>query len=247
VTAHLVHPPHCTEPVHRPVMLMEWRTITFLHWRYDVADVQRLLPAALEVEERDGAAWAGLVPFSMVVRPPGVPELPWVSRFPETNVRTYVRGPKGRTGVWFFSLDAGRLPAVVTARATYRLPYFWSRMQVRRDGGQVTYVSSRRWPGPAGARSSVRVRVEAPYDPSELTEFDHYLTARFGLFARTPGGRLTYSPAEHPPWPLRRATVLERDDTLVAAAGLPEPSGDPIAHFSDGVAVRVGPPSVVGR
>jgi uncharacterized protein len=225
-------------------MMMHWRTITFLHWRYDVADVQSLLPAGLEVEERDGAAWVGLVPFSMVVRPPGVPELPWLSRFPETNVRTYVRGPDGRTGVWFFSLDAGLLPAVLTARATYRLPYFWSRMHVRRGDDQVAYVGFRRWPGPRGARSSVRVRPEAPYQPAELTELDHYLTARFGLFARTPGGRLTYSPAEHPPWPLRKATVLELDDAFVPAAGLPEPTGDPIVHFSDGVAVRVGPPRI---
>ena len=32
-----------------------------------------------------------------------------------------------RAGIWFFSLDAARLGAVVTARATYRIPYFWSR------------------------------------------------------------------------------------------------------------------------
>jgi hypothetical protein len=45
-----------------------------------------------------------------------------VSNFCETNVRTYVRDRAGRSGIWFFSLDASRLGAVVTARATpYRL------------------------------------------------------------------------------------------------------------------------------
>lgn len=57
---------------------------------------------------------------------PRFPSVPWFSRFPETNVRTYVRAADGTTGLWFFSLDAARLGAVIVARARYRIPYFWS-------------------------------------------------------------------------------------------------------------------------
>jgi uncharacterized protein YqjF (DUF2071 family) len=46
------------------------------------------------------------------VRAPLVPSVPWLSRFPEINVRTYVRDDQGRSGIWFLSLDAARLPAI---------------------------------------------------------------------------------------------------------------------------------------
>ena len=76
-------------------------------------------------------------------------DVPWLSRFCETNVRTYVTAPDGSRGVWFLSLDASRLPAVVTARAGYQLPYFWSAMSYHRAGDVVAYRCRRRWPRPA--------------------------------------------------------------------------------------------------
>src|ERR687889_214343 len=71
--------------------------------------VQALLPHGLTVEPYDGSAWVGLVPFRIEVRAPHLPAVPWASRFPETNVRTYVTDSTGRSGIWFFSLDAARL------------------------------------------------------------------------------------------------------------------------------------------
>jgi uncharacterized protein YqjF (DUF2071 family) len=32
------------------------------------------------------------------------------------------------------------------------------------------------------------------------------------------------------------------DDSLISAAGLPEPSGEPLVHYSPGVDVRIGRP-----
>lgn len=221
-------------------MRHRWATLTFLHWPYATADVQRLLPSGLTVETYDGRAWVGLVPFHMTVRAARGPALPWASAFPETNVRTYVTGPDGSTGVWFFSLDAARLGAVTAARATFGLPYFWADMRVDRHGDTVRYVSRRRWPRPA-ARSDVAVEAGEPY--ATLTDFDHYLTARFALWARGPAGGLRRTVAYHPPWPLRRATVRHLDTDLVTAAGLPAPAGNPLVHYSDGVDVRIGTPS----
>jgi uncharacterized protein len=117
--------------VARPVMHHLWRQLAFLHWRYPADTVQARLPAGLVVQTFDGSAWLGLIPFLMdQVRAPALPALPWLSRFPETNVRTYVQDTRGRSGIWFLSLDAARLPAVLGARAGYRLPYFWSAMSV---------------------------------------------------------------------------------------------------------------------
>jgi uncharacterized protein YqjF (DUF2071 family) len=236
-----MHLPHCTEPVERPVMHHDWTRLTFVHWAYDVAVVQRLLPAELTAEPYDGKAWVGLVPFHMRVRGPVGPRVPWLSCFPETNVRTYARGRDGRCAVWFLSLDASRLAAVAAARASHRLPYFWSAMTIEEDGPDITYRSLRRWPGRAGAHSGITVRRGPPIAAHRLDDFDHYLTARFALWAPLRRG-MALARAEHPPWPLRRAEVVTLDESLVAAAGLPEPTGEPVLHYSDGVAVKIGRP-----
>ena len=112
-------------------MRNEWRELTFLHWSYDPDEVQRLLPNGLRVETWNDKAWVGLVPFRMHVRTRRGPYLPWISHFPETNLRTYVRGPNGEVGVWFFSLEASRLPAVVIGRVGYGVWYHWARMKIQ--------------------------------------------------------------------------------------------------------------------
>ncbi|HEY5032785.1 MAG TPA: DUF2071 domain-containing protein, partial [Actinomycetes bacterium] len=170
---------------------------------------------------------------------------PWAGRFPETNVRTYVTDRTGRRGIWFFSLDAARLGAVLTARTTYRLPYFWSRMNVARRADVVRYDCVRRWPGAGSAQDHVVVEVGPVFAAGELTERDHFLTARWTLFSAA-AGHLRYADAEHAPWPLRRAKVRWVRDELVQAAGLPAPDGEPIVHFSEGVDVRIGRPHTVG-
>jgi hypothetical protein len=48
-----VEPP---EPVTRPIMLMSWRTLTFLHWPYEPAWLQALLPPGPAVQTFDGRA-----------------------------------------------------------------------------------------------------------------------------------------------------------------------------------------------
>src|SRR3954447_9005255 len=221
-------------------MKQEWRRLTFLHWAYDPAVVQALLPEGLTVDTYDGKAWVALVPFEMMATFPVGPAVPWASNFWETNVRTYVQGPDGRTGVWFLSLDASRFGAMAAARLAYSLPYFWSRMRlVETNGGtEILDTTERRWPKPR-AQSVLKIRVGAAYAPEELTDRDHYFTARFALWANTRRG-LKWTPADHRQWPLHRAELLHLDDTLVTATGLPAPRGEPIVHYSPGVAVRIG-------
>lgn len=238
--------PRCDTPVVKAAMVHGWDELTFLHWRVEPAAVQRLLPDGLTVEIADGSAWVGLVPFFLRVGLPRVPSVPWGSRFAETNVRTYVTGPDGARGLWFFSLDAARLGAVVVARSTYRLPYMWSQMVIERRGSTVSYRCRRRWPGPRGARSEIDVEIGERFAPDELTGLDHFLTARWALFS-APRSGLRIAQAEHDPWPLHRARAIHVHDELVAAAGLPQPEGAPIVHHSPSVEVRIGWPTPVGR
>jgi uncharacterized protein YqjF (DUF2071 family) len=226
-------------------MLQSWRQVTFLHWRFDPAILKRLLPEPLVLDTFDGAAWVGLVPFVLLnLRPPLLPPVPWLSRFPETNLRTYVRDAQGNPGVWFFSLEASRLAAVLGARVLYRLPYMWAHMRVARDGATMRYESRRRWPGPRGAHTEITVEVGDGFAPEELADLDHFLTARWRLYTLL-GRRLGFSQVEHPPWPLFRARVRKLTQDLVTAAALPGPEGPPLVHYSPGVDVRVGRPRVL--
>jgi uncharacterized protein YqjF (DUF2071 family) len=241
-------PGTCPFEVERAVMTQRWLRLAFLHWSFEPDEVQRLLPSGLTVETFDERAWVGLVPFFMQVGTPGGHHVPWASNFCETNVRTYVRDAAGRSGIWFFSLEAARLGAVLVARTTYRLPYFWADMSVSGAGDRLEYRSSRRWPGPAGTSSRVDLALGRPYEQDELTARDHWLTARWMLFsvAGRSGTRQRHARAAHQPWPLHRATVTDLDDELVAAAGLRRPTTDPLVHYSPGVQVRIGAPERSG-
>ncbi|HWF80872.1 MAG TPA: DUF2071 domain-containing protein [Streptosporangiaceae bacterium] len=234
----------CPFRIDRPVMRQRWDRLTFLHWRFKPDEVAGLLPPGLEPELFDGAAWVGLVPFFMHVATSGGRMLPWLSRFPETNVRTYVRNADGVTGIWFFSLDAARLGAVAVARTTYQLPYFWSSMEVdggqAASGGEISYRCHRRLPGPA-ASSLVRVAIGDRIGADELDERDHFLTARWILFS-VARSRRRLARACHQPWPLHRAEATTVDDGLLTAAGLPAPVGTPLVHYSPGVDVAIGRP-----
>ncbi|MCA1824135.1 MAG: YqjF family protein [Mycobacteriales bacterium] len=233
-----------TNRVRVPVMLHGWKILTFLHWRYEPAVVQALLPSGLEVDTHDGSAWVGLTPFRITVTVPGVPPVPGLSTFPETNCRTYCVGPDGRRAVWFFSLDVSRLAVVAAARATYGVPYQWAQMQVYDEGSRIRYASRRK--GDREVRNRLEVEVGEPIAERDVSELDNFLTARWGLYSTTPVG-LIYAPVEHQPWPLTEARVVTLDQTIVSAAGLPAPAGDPLVHFSPGVDARIGAPKRVGR
>jgi uncharacterized protein YqjF (DUF2071 family) len=228
--------------IDRPVMYMGWHELAYLHWPFDPADVDRLLPAGLRVEVANGSAWVGLIPFWMDrIRFPGLPSVPCVSSFPETNVRTYVVDRSGRRGIWFLSLDVNRLVPALVARTTYRLPYCWGPMRIERHGARIRYEGRRRWPSPAGAGSVVEVEVGERIPDASVTDLEHFFTAAWGLYSRF-GRRLVWAPVDHPRWPLHRAELTEVRQDLIEAAGLPSPVGSPSVLWSPGVRVRVARP-----
>jgi uncharacterized protein YqjF (DUF2071 family) len=119
-------------------------------------------------------------------------------------------------------------------------------MAIERDGDRLRYTARRRGGVVAGARHDVSVVVGPEIPRADVTAYDEWLTARFTLW-HVVGGRLARTPAEHAPWPLRRAEVERCDETLLTAAGLPAPADPPIAHHSPGVDVRIGGLRLVAR
>ena len=216
----------------RPQMFQNWTDLTFIHWPYSSQMLQRLLPANLRVDTLDGQGWVGLTPFVLEYsRPPFLPALPWISRFPETNLRTYVVGPDGTRGIWFFTLEAARLLPVIGARLTFGLPYHWANMCVKKDHRLITYFSKRR-------QNCTSITVETGRTITTPTAREHFLTARFRLFSDYKG-TLCCADVEHPPWPLAEASLIRLSQTLTDAAALPRPVGAPLVHFSPGVCMKV--------
>src|ERR1700680_1748643 len=131
------------------VMAQSWHDLLFMHWPVDAAVLRPLLPPQLQIDTFEGHAWLAVVPFRMTdVRLRGAPAVPWLSAFPELNVRTYVTCG-GKPGVWFFSLDAGNWLAVAIARAWFHLPYFRARMSSAKLDGWIEYRSERTHRGAA--------------------------------------------------------------------------------------------------
>ena len=228
----------CPDPVTRAVMVQQWRDLAYIHWRYPAEEVQALLPPGLEVDVHDGSAWVGLIPFSMrKIGLPRLPAVPYFGSFPEVNVRTYVRC-NGQPGVWFFSLDVNRFLPALVARTTYLLPYCWGSAQHRRDDAVLTTRVRRRWPSTSS--TDISLSIGEPIDSPDETAV--FLSARWGLYSKGFRGSLRYAPVDHEKWPLYRATLLNLDDSLVTAAGLSAPQGEPHVMFSPGVSVRVGLP-----
>ena len=231
---------HEAPPLDGPAIAgQRWSDLTFLHWQVPSAQVAPLLPEGVEPDEFDGTSWVGLIPFRLDrATLLGSPPVPYFGSFVEVNVRLYGVDSRGRRGVVFRSLEASRLAAVLAARATFGLPYFWSRTRMQREGNLFGYDSQRHGGGPS---STVRARMGDPIRSDPLADF---LTARWGMFTRR-AGTTVWVPNEHQPWVLHAAELVALDDGLIAAAGLPGIADRPpdSVLYSPGVTTRFGRPS----
>lgn len=213
-------------------MAQTWHDLVFAHWPVAASRVRELVPPSLVLDTFDGQAWVGVVPFWMSgVRLRGGPGLPWISTFPELNVRTYVRlGERG--GVFFFSLDAARWPAVWAAWTFFGLPYFHARMRVRLVGEAVRYASDRIQRRAPSARLRMAYRPTGPVQEPRPGTLEHFLTERYCLYTCGPDGSPLVCEIQHGPWPLQPAEAEIRANTMAAAAGIDLPDAAPLLHFS---------------
>jgi uncharacterized protein YqjF (DUF2071 family) len=224
-------------------MRQRWNDLLFAHWPVRAEAVSGLLPPGLELDTFDNWAWVGVVPFHMeqvevrVASQSGVDRtvsVPGATRFPELNLRTYVRSQETlQPGVYFFSLDAASALAVIGARAFFSLPYFWAQMQSSTEENGWIHYRSRRLLTTPTARFSVRYRSLGKPSAGPLEDF---LTARYCLYTRR-GAHLAVGNIHHLPWPLELAEAEFEVNDLPRASGIPLPDRPPVLHFSRELAV----------
>jgi uncharacterized protein len=208
-----------------------WRDLLFAHWPVAVSRLRSLVPAAIEIQEFEGASWVGVVPFRMEgVMFGRLPDLPGISSFPELNLRLYVN-VDGKPGVWFVSLDAGSRLAVWAARRFFHLPYFHADMNVRDDGRRIHYRSSRRAAGVPVAFTGSYGPVGEPIESKPGT-LEHFLTERYCLYTQAPDGAILRADVHHEPWSLQKAEATIEENSVGEAQGI-ELRGPPaLLHFS---------------
>ncbi len=258
---HIAHRPWPL-PASPWIMAQSWANLLFAHWPMATEAMRVLVPSTLALDTYDGQAWISVVPFKMCdVHPRGLPTVPWLSHFPELNVRTYVKAKDGsRPGVYFFSLDAANPVAVMLARSFFRLPYFHAQMDLIVHGqaaSQISgclstgetllgenktiyYQSRRTHPGAAPAI------FVANYRPTDLPFFaqpgtlEHWLAERYCLYA-VDGTDVFCADIHHLPWPLQPAEAEFCVNEIVSAGGFRLPDTPPILHYAERVDVATWP------
>ena len=222
-----------------------WSDLLFAHWPVPVETLRPQIPEQLEIDTFDGVAWIGVVPFRMeAIRPRWLPAVPWLSRFAELNLRTYVT-LDDRPGVFFFSLDASNPVAVSLARRMFFLPYFRARMSCRAEGDAIAYRSTRTH------RGAHPVDFEGQYGPAgdvfhaRPGTLEHFLTERYCLYSsgdsvgRVQSG-LFRAEIHHGPWPLQPANATIEVNSLLESIGADGfPRQPPHLLFARKIDVRV--------
>jgi uncharacterized protein YqjF (DUF2071 family) len=214
-----------------------WRHVLFLHWPVPADQLRPLVPEPLQIDQFEGTAFIGLVPFVVhALRPIGFPPRLGL-RFLETNVRTYVHVNGRDHGVYFFSLDAASLLAVIGARVGTGLPYVWARGGIR-IADSIDYHLQRR----SGRGCGVQYVVGSPIGAATPSTLEHFLVERYILHVRR-GPSLWSIRVQHAPYDLHKVTLHSLHDQLVAAARIPT-TGTPLAHYCPGVDVATHLPSI---
>lgn len=227
------------ETAHRPwpipggpwLMTQTWNDLLFAHWPVDRQVLRERVPTRFDLDLFDGHAWLGVVPFHMTnVSPRLVPALPWISAFPELNVRTYVT-VDGKPGVFFFSLDAGNPIAVAAAKTLLNLPYFTAKMRVRLDDDGSVWYESRRT-SPASGEFTARYRGLADRHEPHPGTLEYFLTERYCLYAVDRASRAYRLDIHHPLWTLERGDGEITLNTMAAVSEIRLPDVAPLLHFS---------------
>jgi uncharacterized protein len=224
-------------PPGSPLMYQSWDKLLFMHWQVPAQSLRPLIPDSLSIDTFEGRAWVAISPFTVRdARPIFTPPLPWVSDFHEINVRTYVH-LGGVPGVWFFSLDANSLVAVLGARAFFRLPYHVAKIMMRQEGETIHYQSVREVDS-ASVEFQASWQVQEEIGQAEPDTLEFFFVERYCLYT-TAGTSLYRCRIHHRPWRLRNAHLSALLSTMIAAQGLSEPTEKPLLHYSESLDVEI--------
>jgi uncharacterized protein len=218
----------------RPVVLYQtWRDLLFIHWEVDPDIIAATMPPGLSVDTFAGKAYLGIVPFFMRhVHPRFTFNVPGLSDFPETNLRTYVYDREGNPGVMFYSLDAYQKIAVWIARTLYHLPYHYAAMpaphhnQQGATGQPTVHHTQRQSARPEEWSCFVYQQAGEGLNTAVAHTLEFFLLERYLFYTHTPRG-LRVGRVWHTPYEFAPAHVSQWDSNLLRLAGFADPQRPP--------------------
>lgn len=222
-------------------MKQEWHHVVFLHWPVSAESLRDKIPEELEIDEFNGTAWIGLVLFKAEkTRVRFTPPIPTVESYNELNVRTYVKY-KGRTGVYFFSLDADSFLAVKAAGTGGFLPYRHADMEYDQHKGQWEFTSNRTHKGSFPESLHLKFRVVSK--PIQSNPFEQWLTERYCLWTK-PQKNLLRVDISHIPWNLHYVEGEIGVNTMANFLAKDLHQEKAISHYAKPVKVLFYPPVI---
>ncbi len=224
-------------------MTQTWRHVVFLHWPVSPKWLRPFVPGELELDTIEGKAWIGIVPFTAErTRLRFLPPIPGVWKYNELNVRTYVRRA-GRSGVFFFSLDADSLLAVQTASMGRFLPYRMAQMKhIEKEGCHLFWSQLK----DKTKREAFLVDYKAGEEIPLPSALESWLTERYCLWTK-PKNILWRIDIDHTPWRLQHVHLNFAEHSLAPFLPASVFRAKPLAHYSFEKRVRFRVPMVEKR
>jgi hypothetical protein len=234
--------------MNHPFLTAAWRYVVMLNFRVPTHVLVPFVPRGTELDPWRGEHWVSLVGFRFLDTRVMGAAIPAHRRFPEVNLRFYVR-PIGddRRAVVFLKEIVPRRAVATLARVLYNEPYAVRAMTVAaplvetESPGRVSYGwrHRSRWNRFGVTATGPPVPIASGSDEEFFAE--HY----WGYTRQRDGSTIEYA-VEHPRWRAWHATNLEYDvdaiaeygPSLGAALSVPPAS----AFITDGSRIAVGRP-----
>ncbi len=213
-----------------------WVNLTFMHWIVDKKKISKYIPEDIELEDFDGDAYVGTIPFRMErVRPRFLPSVPFVSNFPEFNIRTYVT-KNGIPGVLFLTLDAQSRITTAYAPWAYGLPYIYSKGYVKETEEGFEWYSKR---VSNGIELKGKSKSIGSVEKAKKGSLEEFLFERYSLYV-TYNQKTHMAYTCHEPWEYHKAEAEIEINTLTEhyELGIENPFKPDLIHISKGVQVR---------
>lgn len=195
----------------RPFLTARWTDVVLANYRVPPALLRPYVPPGSELDTPDGEPdrhLLSLVAFDFAgTRVRGV-SVPTARRFPEVNLRCYVRREEKRAVVFLREFVPAPL-IVAGARLLYHQPYALAAIGHRVERDDV-YLTVRTTFATRRHRGEIRLRARnAPSTPLPESE-EHFLKEHYWGFDRTASGRSFRYRVDHPVWrtfPVEEASV----------------------------------------
>ncbi|CAN5220528.1 DUF2071 domain-containing protein [soil metagenome] len=194
----------------------QWRNLILITWSVPPELLRAIAPRGIEPDVRAGRAFVSFVAFDF--RDTRVLSVPWPGhiRFPEANLRYYVRQGK-RRGVCFVREYVPKPLIAMVARWGYNEQYATAAMDFRKGANGDGEIALDYQMKAHGASARIRVVSGAAVPPPASNSLEHFFKEHEWGYGRFHSGHTLMYRVRHPHW---RVHPIKKIDWEIDFAGL---------------------------